>query len=217
MTTTLKLVGIAVVLAVVLTLAGLSLNAAKWRGIAEVYGAQADTLRDSLVVLKASTAALEAEKARADSLAEARRFGDSLRIAELSREAQRAELRADSVLEHLEGAIDPGLLPELRDLVAAQETRIASLEESLAIERERTAAERMRADAGDALILQLQATVTTLEAENLALRSQVAALKQARSPGLGVQLGAGKWLFVAGVAVGVLGDDIAEVLQRRRH
>ena len=202
----------AIALVVVIAFAVLSLNAAKWRGIAEVYGAQADTLQDSVALLKAATASLEAEKARADSLAQARRFSDSLRITELSRERRRAQVRADSLLEHLEEEISPALLPDLRELNTAQETRIASLEEALVVERGRTAAERMRGDAGDALIVQFRTTVDVLEAENGALRLQVAALEKAQSPGLGVQLKAGKWLFAAGVAVGVFGDDVARAI-----
>jgi len=128
-----------------------------------------------------------------------------LEVARLTSIQHTARIRSEQLSVSLRASLDSAQAKELDAVVESYEQQIDALESMLEVERELTAAERLRATQATALAVSLQAVVVEHEAAAQIMATEIEALRSAIKPSLGLRIKADWWLaavgFVAGVAL----------------
>ena len=179
-------------------------QASYFRGIADDAESRLETqqlVMDSVVVHADS---LTEALASADSVAIAQRLEAEREVARLTRSREEARERSEVLSENLRATLDSVQVVELDAVVASYEVQISALEEVIVIERSVTAAERLRATQASQLVLGLRAVIVEHEASAVIMVSEIAALRSAMRPSLGLRIKADGWMALVGFAIGVV-------------
>tara|TARA_R100000664_G_C2703656_1_gene103080 strand:- start:121 stop:750 length:630 start_codon:yes stop_codon:yes gene_type:complete len=116
------------------------------------------------------------------------------------REESRSAL--ESITEALRDSLADSAQAQLDEVVEGYEFQIASLETSLEVQREISAAERLRAQTQNEMIVSLRNVVTEYEDRTRIQQLEIEALRSSITPSLGLRIKADWWLAVAGLGVG---------------
>ena len=179
-------------------------QASYFRGIADDAEVRLETQQlvlDSVVVHADS---LTEALASADSVAIAQRLQAEREVAALTRSREEARERSEVLSASLRATLDSVQIVDLDAVVESYEIQIAVLEEVVEIERSLTAAERIRATQASELVLGLRAVVVEHEASAMIMVGEIAALRSAMRPSLGLRIKADWWLAVVGVGIGMV-------------
>ena len=179
-------------------------QASYFRGIADDAEVRLETQQlvlDSVVVHADS---LTEALAAADSVAIAQRLQAEREVARLTRSREEARERSEVLSASLRATLDSVQIVDLDAVVESYEIQIAVLEEVVEIERSLTAAERIRATQASELVLGLRAVVVEHEASAMIMVGEIAALRSAMRPSLGLRIKADWWLAVVGVGIGMV-------------
>lgn len=181
-----------------------SAEASYWRGMAD----------DAESRLKTQQLVLDSVGVHADSLADALAAADSValyqrlqaerEVARLTRNREEARERSEALVERLKVTLDSTQTVELDAVVASHEAELVMLEEVLEVERGLTVAERLRATQASELVLGLRAVIVEHEASAVIMVSQIAAMRSAMRPSLGLRLKADWWMAAVGFVAGAL-------------
>ena len=179
-----------------------SMQAAYYRGIAD----------DAEQRIELQEIVLDSVVHRSDSLVHMLELADSAvseqrrinerEVARLTRERREARERTEVISERLRASLDSIQALEFDRVVIGYEMQITKLDSIIVIERETRLAEALRADQASELILSLREVQGELGIKSFMLEAQVAALKQAMKPSLGLRLKADWWLAAVGLAGG---------------
>ena len=179
-----------------------SMQAAYYRGIAD----------DAEQRIELQEIVLDSVVHRSDSLVHMLELADSAvseqrrinerEVARLTRERREARERTEVISERLRASLDSIQALEFDRVVIGYEMQITKLDSVIVIERETRLAEALRADQASELILSLREVQGELGIKSFMLEAQVAALKQAMKPSLGLRLKADWWLAAVGLAGG---------------
>ena len=179
-------------------------QASYFRGIADDAEVRLETQQlvlDSVVVHADS---LTEALASADSAAIAQRLQAEREVARLTRSREEARERSEVLSENLRASLDSVQVVELDAVVESYEIQIAVLEEVIVVERSLTVAERLRATQASQLVLGLRAVVVEHEASAMIMVGEIAALRSAMQPSLGLRIKADGWMALVGFAIGVV-------------
>ena len=116
------------------------------------------------------------------------------------REESRSAL--ESITEAFRDSLADSAQAQLDEVVEGYEFQIASLETSLEVQREISAAERLRAQTQNEMIVSLRNVVTEYEDRTRIQQLEIEALRSSITPSLGLRIKADWWLAVAGLGVG---------------
>ena len=116
------------------------------------------------------------------------------------REESRSAL--ESITEAFRDSLADSAQAQLDEVVEGYEFQIASLETSLEVQREISAAERLRAQTQNEMIISLRNVVTEYEDRTRIQQLEIEALRSSMTPSLGLRIKADWWLAVAGLGVG---------------
>ena len=179
-----------------------SMQAAYYRGIAD----------DAEQRIELQEIVLDSVVHRSDSLVHMLELADSAvseqrrinerEVAWLTRERREARERTEVISERLRASLDSIQALEFDRVVIGYEMQITKLDSVIVIERETRLAEALRADQASELILSLREVQGELGIKSFMLEAQVAALKGAMKPSLGLRLKADWWLAAVGLAGG---------------
>ena len=179
-----------------------SMQAAYYRGIAD----------DAEQRIELQEIVLDSVVHRSDSLVHMLELADSAvseqrrinerEVARLIRERREARERTEVISERLRASLDSIQALEFDRVVIGYEMQITKLDSVIVIERETRLAEALRADQASELILSLREVQGELGIKSFMLEAQVAALKGAMKPSLGLRLKADWWLAAVGLAGG---------------
>ena len=179
-----------------------SMQAAYYRGIAD----------DAEQRIELQEIVLDSVVHRSDSLVHMLELADSAvseqrrinerEVARLTRERREARERTEVISERLRASLDSIQALEFDRVVIGYEMQITKLDSVIVIERETRLAEALRADQASELILSLREVQGELGIKSFMLEAQVAALKGAMKPSLGLRLKADWWLAAVGLAGG---------------
>ena len=179
-----------------------SMQAAYYRGIAddaEQRIALQEIVLDSVV--HRSDSLVHMLELADSAVSEQRRINER-EVARLTRERREARERTEVISERLRASLDSIQALEFDRVVIGYEMQITKLDSVIVIERETRLAEALRADQASELILSLREVQGELGIKSFMLEAQVAALKQAMKPSLGLRLKADWWLAAVGLAGG---------------
>ena len=104
----------------------------------------------------------------------------------------------------MRASLDSVQVVELDAVVESYEIQITALEEVIVVERGLTVAERLRATQASELVLGLRAVVVEHEASAVIMVGEIAALRSAMQPSLGLRIKADWWLAAVGVGIGMV-------------
>ena len=116
------------------------------------------------------------------------------------REESRSAL--ESITEAFRDSLADSAQAQLDEGVEGYEFQIASLETSLEVQREISAADRLRAQTQNEMIVSLRNVVTEYEDRTRIQQLEIEALRSSITPSLGLRIKADWWLAVAGLGVG---------------
>ena len=116
------------------------------------------------------------------------------------REESRSAL--ESITEAFRDSLADSAQAQLDEVVEGYEFQIASLETSLEVQREISAADRLRAQTQNEMIVSLRNVVTEYEDRTRIQQLEIEALRSSITPSLGLRIKADWWLAVAGLGVG---------------
>ena len=116
------------------------------------------------------------------------------------REESRSAL--ESITEAFRDSLADSAQAQLDEVVEGYEFQIASLETSLEVQREISAADRLRAQTQNEMIVSLRNVVTEYEDRTRIQQLEIEALRSSMTPSLGLRIKADWWLAVAGLGVG---------------
>jgi len=186
-----------------------ALARARWKGIAEEKGIQAERagIRAQTELERADSIAREL--AKVDSTNAVRRIEDAARITAANQEIRHQESRSATLEARLEQAIDPAFLPDLRALVASKDFQIDTLRAIIQVERSGRAAELILFGIAQSEILMLRSTLVEKDEQILLLEGQAESLGRALTPSLGLRLKADWWLAVGGLVLGYMAGNTA--------
>jgi hypothetical protein len=178
-------------------------QASYWRGIADDASSRLE--EQQLVVDSISNVAdsLLTELQLADSMIIEQRALAAFEVARLASARDDARARSEQLSASLRASLDSAQAAELDTVVESYEEQIEALESMLEVERELTAAERLRATQATALVASLQAVVVEHEAAAGIMTAEIEALRSAMQPSLGLRIKADWWLAAVGFAAGV--------------
>ena len=116
------------------------------------------------------------------------------------REESRSSL--ESITEAFRDSLADSAQAQLDEVVEGYEFQIASLETSLEVQREISAADRLRAQTQNEMIVSLRNVVTEYEDRTRIQQLEIEALRSSMTPSFGLRIKADWWLAVAGLGVG---------------
>ena len=116
------------------------------------------------------------------------------------REESRSAL--ESITEAFRDSLADSAQAQLDEVVEGYEFQLASLETSLEVQREISAADRLRAQTQNEMIISLRHVVTEYEDRTRIQQLEIEALRSSITPSLGLRIKADWWLAVAGLGVG---------------
>ena len=116
------------------------------------------------------------------------------------REESRSAL--ESITEAFRDSLADSAQAQLDEVVEGYEFQIASLETSLEVQREISAADRLRAQTQNEMIVSLRNVVTEYEDRTRIQQLEIEALRSSVTPSFGLRIKADWWLAVAGLGVG---------------
>ena len=116
------------------------------------------------------------------------------------REESRSAL--ESITEAFRDSLADSAQAQLDEVVEGYEFQIASLETSLEVQREISAADRLRAQTQNEMIVSLRNVVTEYEDRTRIQQLEIEALRSSMTPALGLRIKADWGLAVAGLGVG---------------
>ena len=181
-----------------------SAEASYWRGMADDAESRLETQQLVLDSAGVHADSLADALAAADSVALYQRLQAEREVARLARSHEEAQERSEVLLENLRATLDSAQAVELDAVVASYEAQLVVLEEVVVVERGLTVAERLRATHANELVLGLRSVITEHEASATIMVNQIAAMRSAMRPSLGLRLKADWWMAAAGFAIGAL-------------
>ena len=181
-----------------------SSQASYFRGIADDAEVRLETQQLVLDSVAVHADSLTKALASADSAATIQRLQAEREVTRLTRSREEARERSEVLSENLRATLDSVQVVELDAVVASYEVQISALEEVIVIERSLTAAERLRATPANALVLGLRVVIVEHEASAVIMVSEIAALRSAMRPSLGLRIKADGWMALVGFAIGVV-------------
>ena len=179
-------------------------QASYYRGIADDAGERLAVQQVVLDSVSKRAVALSTQLQEADSLLEAQRQESAEQIAILTQSRQEAQRRSEALSDALRVSLDSVQLTTFNAVVSSYAEQIESLEETIAIERSVSAAERLRATQATELVLTLESVVAEQEVRYAIIETEVAALRSAMKPSLGLRIKADWWMAAVGFAAGAL-------------
>ena len=193
----------AVVVVILLGLAvQFSMRAKYYSGIADSH---AEQLELQAVELDEAKTIADSIQLRLDSLES--NYWEELEYRESQRDSlvsDREESRSalESITEAFRDSLADSAQAQLDEVVEGYEFQIASLETSLEVQREISAADRLRAQTQNEMIVSLRNVVTEYEDRTRIQQLEIEALRSSITPSLGLRIKADWWLAVAGLGVG---------------
>ena len=181
-----------------------SSQASYWRGIADDAESRLETQQLVLDSVAVHADSLTEALAAADSVAAAQRLRAEREVARLTRDREEARRRSGALSATLRADLDSVQAVELDAVVESYEAQVTALEGVVEVERNLTAAERLRATHASELVLGLRGVIVEHEVSAAIMVSEIEALRSSLSPSFGLRLKADWWLAAAGFAVGVL-------------
>jgi len=179
-------------------------QASYFRGVADDAESRLETQQlvlDSVVVHADS---LTEALASADSVAIAQRLEAEREVARLTRSREEARERSEALSASLRATLDSVQVVELDAVVESYEIQITALEGVIEVERSLTVAERLRATQASELVLGLRSVIAEHEASAVIMVSQIAAMRSAMRPSLGLRLQADWWMAAVGLGIGIV-------------
>lgn len=116
------------------------------------------------------------------------------------REASRSAL--ETTTEALRASLGDSAQAQLDEVVEGYEFQIASLETSLEVQQAISAAERLRSQTQNTMIVSLRNVVIEYEDRTRIQQLEIEALRSSMTPSFGLRIKADWWLAVAGLGVG---------------
>ena len=179
-----------------------SMEASYYRGVADDAERRVEIQEVVLDSVTSVSDSLSIALEHADSIASEQRRINEREVARLTRERREARERTEVISERLRASLDSIQALEFDRVVIGYEMQITKLDSVIVIERETRLAEALRADQASELILSLREVQGELGIKSFMLEAQVAALKQAMKPSLGLRLKADWGLAAVGLAGG---------------
>ena len=179
-----------------------SMRAKYYRGIADSH---AEQLELQAVELEEAKSVADSIQSRLDSLEVDYLKDLSLRESQLdSLVSDREEARSalESTTEALRASLGDSAQAQLDEVVEGYEFQIASLETSLEVQQAISAADRLRSQTQNEMIISLRNVVTEYEDRTRIQQLEIEALRSSITPSLGLRIKADWWLAVAGLGVG---------------
>ena len=179
-----------------------SMRAKYYRGIADSH---AEQLELQAVELDEAKSVADSIQSRLDSLEVDYLKDLSLRESQLdSLVSDREEARSalESTTEALRASLGDSAQAQLDEVVEGYEFQIASLETSLEVQQAISAADRLRAQTQNEMIISLRNVVTEYEDRTRIQQLEIEALRSSMTPSLGLRIKADWWMAVAGLGVG---------------
>ena len=179
-----------------------SMRAKYYSGIAASH---AEQLALQAVELDEAKSVADSIQSRLDSLEVDYLKDLSLRESQLdSLVSDREEARSalESTTEALRASLGDSAQAQLDEVVEGYEFQIASLETSLEVQQAISAADRLRAQTQNEMIISLRNVVTEYEDRTRIQQLEIEALRSSMTPSLGLRIKADWWMAVAGLGVG---------------
>ena len=177
-------------------------ESAYWRGIAEDTAIRVEEQQVVIDSISERTDSLEIELERSDSAIVEIRTQNQIEVARLRERSRQAQMRAEAITASLRESLDSIQVVKLDEIVESYETQIAVLDSRVIKEQTLTAAERLRADQAQELILTMRQELTAHEFKDIIQRRQLEALDKAMNPSLGLRLKVDWWFAATGLAAG---------------
>ena len=177
-------------------------ESAYWRGIAEDTGVRVEEQQVVIDSISERTDSLEIELERSDSAIVEIRTQNQVEVARLRERSRQAQMRSEAITASLRESLDSIQVVKLDEIVESYETQIAVLDSLVIEEQTLTAAERLRADQAQELILTMRQELTAHEFKDIIQRRQIEALDKAMNPSLGLRLKVDWWFAATGLAAG---------------
>ena len=177
-------------------------ESAYWRGFAEDTAVRVEEQQVVIDSISERTDSLEIELERSDSAIVEIRTQNQVEVARLRERSRQAQMRSEAITASLRESLDSIQVVKLDEIVESYETQIAVLDSLVIEERTLTAAERLRADLAQELILTMRQELTAHEFKDIIQRRQIEALGKAMKPSLGLRLKVDWWLAATGLAAG---------------
>ena len=177
-------------------------ESAYWRGIAEDTAIRVEEQQVVIDSISERTDSLEIELERSDSAIVEIRTQNQIEVARLRERSRQAQMRSEAITASLRESLDSIQVVKLDEIVESYETQIAVLDSLVIEERTLTAAERLRADQAQELILTMRQELTAHEFKDIIQRRQLEALDKAMNPSLGLRLKVDWWFADTGLAAG---------------
>jgi hypothetical protein len=177
-------------------------NSAYWRGIADdaaIRIEQQQAVIDSIEVVSDS---LYFKLQAADSALVETRKTNAAEVARLVARGREAQSRSEAITASLRISLNAQQVIELDAIVDNYKIQIAALDSTIVVERNMTAAEKLRADQAGQLIVTMRAQLAAHETKDAVQIRQIEALSNAMTPSLGLRIKADWWMAVAGLGVG---------------
>ena len=177
-------------------------NSAYWQGIADdaaIRIEQQQAVIDSIEVVSDS---LYFKLQAADSALVETRKTNAAEVARLVARGREAQSRSEAITASLRISLNAQQVIELDAIVDNYKIQIAALNSTIVVERNMTAAEKLRADQAGQLILTMRAQLAAHETKDAVQIRQIEALSNAMTPSLGLRIKADWWMAVAGLGVG---------------
>jgi hypothetical protein len=177
-------------------------ESAYWRGIAEDTAIRVEEQQVVIDSISERTDSLEIELERSDSAIVEIRTQNQIEVARLRERSRQAQMRSEAITASLRESLDSIQVVKLDEIVESYETQIAVLDSLVIEEQTLTAAERLRADQAQELILTMRQELTAHEFKDIIQRRQLEALDKAMNPSLGLRLKVDWWFAATGLAAG---------------
>ena len=179
-----------------------SMEASYYRGVADDAERRVEIQEVVLDSVTSVSDSLSVALEHADSIASEQRRINEREVARLTRERIEARDRSQAISERLRASLDSMQALELDSIVFGYENQIQSLYSIIEVERETKLAEALRADQASELILSLREVIGEHEIKDFIQEAEIAALRGAMRPSLGLRLKADWWLAAVGLAGG---------------
>ena len=177
-------------------------ESAYWRGIAEDIAIRVEEQQVVIDSISERTDSLEIELERSDSAIVEIRTQNQIEVARLRERSRQAQMRSEAITASLRESLDSIQVVKLDEIVESYETQIAVLDSLVIEEQTLTAAERLRADQAQELILTMRQELTAHKFKDIIQRRQLEALDKAMNPSLGLRLKVDWWFAATGLAAG---------------
>ena len=177
-------------------------ESAYWRGIAEDTAIRVEEQQVVIDSISERTDSLEIELERSDSAIVEIRTQNQIEVARLRERSRQAQMRSEAITASLRESLDSIQVVKLDEIVESYETQIAVLDSLVIKEQTLPAAERLRADQAQELILTMRQELTAHEFKDIIQRRQLEALDKAMNPSLGLRLKVDWWFAATGLAAG---------------